>query len=120
MSLTLREMVGKLESLRVLEVDANRISGTMPPWLTRRLPRLSTLNLNTNSLSGTLPPDIGSLTSLSRLTASATSLSGSLPPQLGRLAQLELLTLEISLKPAKLLVHRHALGALERHGPARA
>ncbi|KAL0460375.1 UNVERIFIED_CONTAM: putative inactive receptor kinase [Sesamum latifolium] len=104
--------LGKLESLRVLSLRSNRLSGNLPsdilslPSLhylflqnnnfsgdipTSITPQLSVLDLSFNSLTGSIPLTIRNLTRLTALSLQNNSLSGPIPDLgLSRLKRLNL------------------------------
>ncbi|EOD23090.1 hypothetical protein EMIHUDRAFT_195665 [Emiliania huxleyi CCMP1516] len=86
MSGTIPPRLNLLAQLRRLDLYNNRLSGTIPSFTEGS--DLAYLSVGANSLSGSLPPSIGSLTGLETLDVSKNSLSGALPSELGDLALL--------------------------------
>ncbi|KAL2915804.1 hypothetical protein HK105_204751 [Polyrhizophydium stewartii] len=104
--------IGKLDQLRVLELNRNRLQGRIPfeigqlvhlerLWLSDNnflgeiptsignLRNLQTLVLSHNQLYGEIPSEIGYLISLQGLWLSYNKLSGKIPAELGNLPQLK-------------------------------
>jgi internalin A len=81
--------IGKLQSLRSLDLSANQLRN-LPPEI-GQLSALQSLDLRYNQLSS-LPPEIGKLQSLRSLTLFNNPLS-SLPPDIGQLTTLQSLDL---------------------------
>ncbi|KAL0389148.1 UNVERIFIED_CONTAM: putative inactive receptor kinase [Sesamum calycinum] len=94
------DTLGKLDSLKVLSLRSNLLSGNLPsdilslPSLsylflqhnnftgeipTTLSPQLAVLDLSFNSLTGSIPPTIQNLTQLTALSLNNNSLSGSIP-----------------------------------------
>ena len=85
--------VSHLTSLKLLYLDGNQFTGTIPSEL-GLLTELEYLDLGRNQLTGTIPSALGNLTGLKRLYLNGNQLTGSIPPELGKLADLE--SLEIN------------------------
>lgn len=79
--------LSSLTRLRVLELEANSISGTISPHI-GGLSRLEVFNCAGCSLSGTLPCEAGQLSSLRALNLGENKLVGSLVPEIGNLGNL--------------------------------
>ncbi|KAL0419317.1 UNVERIFIED_CONTAM: putative inactive receptor kinase [Sesamum radiatum] len=94
------DTLGKLDSLKVLSLRSNLLSGNLPydilslpslsylflqhnnftgEILTTLSPQLAVLDLSFNSLTGSIPPTIQNLTQLTALSLNNNSLSGSIP-----------------------------------------
>ncbi|KAL0435120.1 UNVERIFIED_CONTAM: putative inactive receptor kinase [Sesamum radiatum] len=103
--------LGKLDSLKVLSLRSNLLSGNLPsdilslPSLsylflqhndftgeipTMLSPQLAVLDLSFNSLTGRIPPTIQNLTQLTALSLNNNSLSGSIPDLGSRLRRVNL------------------------------
>ena len=80
---------GRVTSLRL---DANRLSGSIPPEL-GNLADLQVLDLGNNRLSGSIPKELGNLANLQMLRLYNNRLSGEIPPELGNLVNLHTLYL---------------------------
>ena len=70
-----------------LRLDANRLTGAIPPALAN-LAKLESLSLGLNQLSGEIPSELAGLTELTWLGLHGNRLSGSIPPELVRLSSL--------------------------------
>lgn len=80
---TIPSEVGLLsESLRLLDLSDNTISGSIPDGL-YDLINLEYLYLQRNQIDGILSPRIGNLYNLVKLFLSENQISGSIPPELG-------------------------------------
>ena len=84
--------LGRLTSLRHLDLPANRLTGSIPVELAN-LSNLESLTLWENQLSGTIPPWLGALTRLNVLTLGNNRFTGTIPPELGNIANLHVLWL---------------------------
>mmetsp|Transcript_22703 Transcript_22703/g.49197 ORF Transcript_22703/g.49197 Transcript_22703/m.49197 type:complete len:958 (-) Transcript_22703:106-2979(-) len=103
--------LGFFSELKVLYLDGNEITGTIPPSVSNlreivdiylhhnklegtlpdslsKLPYLRNLRLNDNNLSGTIPADFDSLTRLEYLYLHNNLLEGTIPDELGALTTL--------------------------------
>ncbi|EPS68284.1 receptor-like protein kinase 3 [Genlisea aurea] len=79
--------LGKLQSLRILGLENNSFTGTMPE--VNRLSYLKSLFLSGNQFSGEIPPDyFGKMGSLKKLHLARNGFSGSIPPSLAQLHNL--------------------------------
>ena len=102
--------LGNLESLSVLDLSNNQLSGTCIPvelgnlknlvylylWISSELGNLeslSVLDLSNNQLSGSIPAELGNLKNLVYLYLTSNELSGPIPSELGNLTGLWLLDL---------------------------
>ncbi|PKA53765.1 putative inactive receptor kinase [Apostasia shenzhenica] len=81
------ETLGRLSSLRVLSLRANRLSSPLPLDLSN-LAVLRHLYLQNNNLSGGFPPPILSLGNLTRLDISGNNFSGEIPITINNLNRL--------------------------------
>ncbi|XP_039138220.1 receptor-like protein EIX1 [Dioscorea cayenensis subsp. rotundata] len=70
-------------SLRSLDLEHNKISGSIPAWLGENLRRLEILELRFNMLTGTIPPQLENLTYLHLIDVSNNHLSGAIPHSFG-------------------------------------
>ena len=78
--------LGNLDSLVLLSMHNNRLSGSIPPEL-GNLSSLEHLILYANQLTGSIPPELGNLSSLVGFWLSENQLTGTIPGELGRLAK---------------------------------
>ncbi|CAM6024896.1 unnamed protein product [Sphagnum balticum] len=74
---TLSPSIGNLTNLKILELEDNNFTMTIPDL--HNLTSLQTLDLSGNSLEGSIPAWIGALTKLQRMDLSENKLSGSIP-----------------------------------------
>jgi EIX receptor 1/2 len=66
-------------SLRVIDFGENKLSGTIPAWISTSLPQLMILRLPSNEFVGSIPLHLCQLTSLQILDISHNSISGANP-----------------------------------------
>ncbi|VAH54635.1 unnamed protein product [Triticum turgidum subsp. durum] len=86
--------IGSLsESLEVLLLRENKISGTIPQEI-EHLTNIKTLYMEKNLLSGSIPESLGNLQNLFVLSLSQNKLSGQIPLSIGNLSQLSELYLQ--------------------------
>ena len=85
--------LGKLSSLRGLDLQRNSLTGAIPSEL-GSLSQLQWLDLSGNSLSGPIPSELGNLSKLEWLDLTGNSLTGAIPSELGNLSQLRGLYLQ--------------------------
>ncbi|RCV19495.1 hypothetical protein SETIT_3G389700v2 [Setaria italica] len=78
--------------IRQLFMNANRISGIIPPEI-GKFSSLRVLALADNTLAGTIPDTIGSLRNMIALDVSGNNISGPIPSEVGRLSGLGVLDL---------------------------
>ena len=78
---TLPTEIGRLDSLRVLQVHRNSLSGTLPSTL-GVLTGLTDLWLGANAFSGTLPTELARLSQMVEMQVHKNSISGFLPATL--------------------------------------
>ncbi|KAH7690695.1 Non-specific serine/threonine protein kinase protein [Dioscorea alata] len=76
-------------SLQTLDLQHNKISGSIPAWLGENLQELQTLELRYNMLTGTIPPQLGNLTYLHVIDVSNNHLSGAIPHSFGNLTAMK-------------------------------
>mmetsp|Transcript_8179 Transcript_8179/g.19193 ORF Transcript_8179/g.19193 Transcript_8179/m.19193 type:complete len:1555 (-) Transcript_8179:52-4716(-) len=79
--------IGALTSLEDLDLEGNRIAGSIPNSLFN-LPKLRSLYLHDNMLTGQLAPSMTRLSKLEILDLDSNSLSGAVSPRLGLFPQL--------------------------------
>lgn len=72
------QVIGKLHSLRLLNLTHNHFTGKIPSSL-GNLAKLESLDLSSNNLTGKIPKQLASLTSLSVLNLSHNRLDGPIP-----------------------------------------
>lgn len=92
---TIPETIGKLTSLRMLDLgDNNGLEGSIPPSLFT-IPALTSLRLANNNLGGAIPATLARATGMTSLNLAINSpgLSGSVPNALGNLTALVTLSL---------------------------
>ena len=89
---TIPPELGGLANLYRLSLGKNNLTGTIPPEL-GGLISLEVLSLHNNELSGAIPPELGNLANLCRLSLGKNNLTGTIPPELGGLTKLEWLYL---------------------------
>ncbi|KAF4357549.1 receptor-like protein EIX2 [Cannabis sativa] len=80
------------ESLRLIDLSSNQLSGEIPETLTH-LVQLNQLNLSWNNLDGGIPKEIGKLSNLQSLDLSNNNLSGQIPSSLATISFLSFLKL---------------------------
>ncbi|XP_002988546.2 LRR receptor-like serine/threonine-protein kinase FLS2 [Selaginella moellendorffii] len=113
-SLTLE--LGRLQHLKVLNLELNNLTGSIPQTLENcsslanislgsnqlsgriplhldRLPGLQRLDLWNNLLQGPIPASLGNATRIDYFSLGQNFLSGAIPPELGRLSRLQILRL---------------------------
>jgi len=78
-------------NLIAIDLEDNRLTGTIPHQIGEDNPNMQNLNLVGNRLLGTIPESIGKMLNLVYLQLSENSLYGSLPNTLGYLSALEYL-----------------------------
>ncbi|KAI8017326.1 Receptor-like protein kinase 2 [Camellia lanceoleosa] len=76
-------------SLVVLEVNQNKLSGTLPNSIGNLSNSLEKLFLSGNQLVGTIPKEIGSLRNLNVLSLANSNLNGNIPSTLGEIKSLQ-------------------------------
>mmetsp|Transcript_22704 Transcript_22704/g.49202 ORF Transcript_22704/g.49202 Transcript_22704/m.49202 type:complete len:856 (-) Transcript_22704:106-2673(-) len=84
---TIPPSVSNMKNLVDLYLHHNKLEGTLPDALPK-LPALKNLRLNDNNLSGTIPADFDSLTRLEYLYLHNNLLEGTIPDELGALTTL--------------------------------
>ncbi|EEE57437.1 receptor kinase-like protein Xa21 isoform X1 [Oryza sativa Japonica Group] len=80
--------------LEVLELEANKFSGTLPSVISNLSASLTILTLASNKIVGNMPREIGKLINLGALVAHNNFLTGSPPSSLGMLQNLRILWLD--------------------------
>jgi hypothetical protein len=80
---TISTYLGRLTSLRILNLAENELTGSIPKEL-GNLRNLDQLYLRNNKLTGSIPPQIGNLDRLTWLFAQHNQLSGPIPSELGK------------------------------------
>lgn len=88
------ETLGRLDQLRVLSLEDNSLSGSIPDL--SLLVNLRTLSLSKNGFSGALPPSLLSLRRLIVLDLSYNNFSGEIPSEINALSRLGSLNLEFN------------------------
>ncbi|KAL5558480.1 hypothetical protein UlMin_034691 [Ulmus minor] len=83
-------------SLVRLRLGSNSLDGEMPNGTFKPLQNLTYLELDDNKLSGTIPTELGSCQKLALLNLAQNKFTGSLPYQLGNLRKLEVLKLQLN------------------------
>ncbi|XP_038985177.1 probable LRR receptor-like serine/threonine-protein kinase At3g47570 [Phoenix dactylifera] len=80
-------------NLQVLQLDDNRLRGTLPSSIANLSTTLQWLVLGGNQISGSLPSDIGKFFNLTLLDLGRSHLTGSIPDSVGELRSLQRLYL---------------------------
>ena len=80
-------------ALRILALNHNSMSGTIPPTVGESVPALEVLRVGVNRISGRLPSEIGALPELTELSMNGNRLIGPVPGTLRSCTKLELLDL---------------------------
>lgn len=65
--------------LRVIDIGSNKLSGTIPEWIGKRLQYLLAIRLRSNEFNGSLPSSFCNLRALSIIDLSHNNISGFLP-----------------------------------------
>nr|XP_019706721.1 receptor protein-tyrosine kinase CEPR1 [Elaeis guineensis] len=86
------EFIGELTGMRVLYLQQNSLSGSIPAGIWN-LKSLSVLDIRNNRFSGEIPESIRELTEMITLALSENSLSGSIPNGIWNLKKLRILYL---------------------------
>ncbi|KAL7208649.1 hypothetical protein ACSBR1_030396 [Camellia fascicularis] len=86
------QLMGFLNSLNELSLSTNNLMGSIPSAI-GNLGHLTILYLHNNQLSGSIPQEVGMLRSLVELELSWNNLTGSIPPSIGNLGNLTTLYL---------------------------
>ncbi|KAL6538922.1 hypothetical protein OROMI_025248 [Orobanche minor] len=83
--------VAKLPHLKILDLDRNYLTGSIPrEWTSTKLQKLV---LSGNRLSGPIPDHLGNITTLEYMIIETNRFNGGVPSELGRLVKLETLVL---------------------------
>ena len=80
--------LGNLQNLEILDLSASALANTIPSEL-GNLSSLRTLDLSGNALRGPVPSELGNLSNLELLDISFNNLTGSVPQSLGNLTKLQ-------------------------------
>ncbi|KAI3719689.1 hypothetical protein L6452_20591 [Arctium lappa] len=81
--------LGHIQSLKILSLSQNNLSGEIPDGICSGLVNLQELDLSYNKITGSIPKEIGFLKSLTIFDLSYNLLQGQLPSSLGQLQFLE-------------------------------
>ncbi|KAL6297571.1 hypothetical protein ACE6H2_005713 [Prunus campanulata] len=84
--------IANITTLKVLNLEANSLSSTIPEWL-YSFSHLESLFLSHNGLSGEISSSIGNLTNIVNLDLYGNQLEGQIPNSLGKLCKLMVLDL---------------------------
>ncbi|OVA17803.1 Protein kinase domain [Macleaya cordata] len=84
--------IGRLFRLETLIVASNSIHGTIPSSL-RYCFKLRVIDLSENRIEGTIPPELGELSKLEDLSFAKNNLTGTIPSSLGNISSLNNLIL---------------------------
>ncbi|KAJ4849321.1 hypothetical protein Tsubulata_019128 [Turnera subulata] len=113
----LSRTLGKLCSLRMLDLSVNAISGEINDFIDGlsecRNSSLDSLFLGYNKLGGSLPDSIGHLGNLKHLSLTTNSFLGSIPESVGNLSSLRRLVLSTNQMKGSIAVNLGQLSALE-------
>ena len=91
------EGIGALaDSLEVLHLTYNRISGPMPEELFL-LTNLKVLSISENDITGTIDKRMGTLTNLNELYCYGNKVEGWIPSEIGKLSKLQVLTVSLDM-----------------------
>ncbi|CAB9508252.1 receptor-like protein kinase precursor [Seminavis robusta] len=88
------QQIRYLKLLDVLDVSNNKLSSSLPARSLGRLTSLRVLELGSNGFTGELPAAFGTLTNLEVLSLTANQFKGSIPSSYGDLTNLEKLDLD--------------------------
>ena len=80
--------------INCLSLNLQNISGTIPPGDVAQLTMLRQFDIDANTISGTIPPNFASMTQLEVLGLSHNQISGTIPAALGNLTELLVLFLQ--------------------------
>lgn len=84
---TIPTQFGNLSSIRVIDLDENRLTGSIPEEIYGAI-TLEKLDLDTNLLTGTISTKVGELVNLVLLQLFDNYIAGTIPSELGNLEQL--------------------------------
>ena len=84
---TISGALGRLQHLKVLDLESNQLQGNIP-WELENCTRLVTLNLMDNQLSGQIPAGLGNLSSLAEVKLAKNALRGKIPSAVAACANL--------------------------------
>ncbi|KAK9065063.1 hypothetical protein SSX86_016446 [Deinandra increscens subsp. villosa] len=76
------------ESLQILDLSGNNLTGPIPTGICSWLPYLVTLDLSNNEFTGEIPATLGNCSFLNTIILSGNRLSGSIPVQISNLGRL--------------------------------
>ncbi|KAH7860200.1 hypothetical protein Vadar_010547 [Vaccinium darrowii] len=87
----LPKSIAKLPYLRIIDLNRNYLSGSIPPeWASTKLDFMA---FGVNRLSGTIPKYLGRITTLKTLSLESNMFNGTVPAELGNLVNLQLFNL---------------------------
>ncbi|XP_060675985.1 receptor-like protein EIX1 [Ziziphus jujuba] len=86
-----------VNSLEILELDRNQLSGQLPDELLGQFRNLVVLSLTSNSISDPIPESLGKLSHLQMFDVFSNRLNGSLPESIGQLAELQIFYISFNL-----------------------
>ncbi|KAJ4784512.1 hypothetical protein LUZ62_035758 [Rhynchospora pubera] len=89
-------------SLQFLELDNNKLEGTLSSSIGNLSTSLRKISLSSNPISGNIPIQIGKLTNLNTLLLDNMFLNGTIPEEVGNLFRLELLDLSKNMITGKI------------------
>eukprot|EP00588_Corethron_pennatum_P013584 CAMPEP_0194266224 /NCGR_PEP_ID=MMETSP0169-20130528/1196_1 /TAXON_ID=218684 /ORGANISM="Corethron pennatum, Strain L29A3" /LENGTH=653 /DNA_ID=CAMNT_0039006857 /DNA_START=286 /DNA_END=2247 /DNA_ORIENTATION=- len=85
--------IGACRSLKVLDLDNNQLTGSLPDSL-YTIGGMTSIDVDTNSLTGVLNPKIGDLINLEYLAINGNAFTGQIPQELQSLQQLKIAYLD--------------------------
>ncbi|KAH0747981.1 hypothetical protein KY290_027213 [Solanum tuberosum] len=88
------DSIFNMSALQMMDFGLNKLSGTLPSDLGRRMPKLEELYCAENNLSGFISDSISNSSRLRKLDLSENSFTGPIPKSLGNLEYLEILNLQ--------------------------